>query len=124
MASLNKNEENNLNDSIMILTIDIGDGICDKLRIHNITKFEEETYDFCAKNNLDFHTMQEINNQIQKVIKENKIITNVVEPKNNKKKFNFQKRKSKEEKKNNKIENTNKINNMNNINNINKKRNN
>ncbi len=123
MASLNKNEENNLNDSIMILTIDIGDGICDKLRIHNITKFEEETYDFCAKNNLDFHTMQEINNQIQKVIKENKIITNVVEPKNNKKKFNFQKRKSKEEKKNNKIENTNKINNMNNINNINKKRN-
>ena len=78
MESLNKNEnqENNLNSSIMILTIDIGNGICDKLKIHNINKYEQETYDFCAKNNLDFHTMREINSQIQKVIQENKIFKN------------------------------------------------
>ena len=78
MESLSKNEnqENNLNSSIMILTIDIGNGICDKLKIHNINKYEQETYDFCAKNNLDFNTMREINSQIQKVIQENKIFKN------------------------------------------------
>ena len=67
MESLNRNDnqENNLNSSIMILTIDIGNGICDKLKIHNISKYEQETYDFCAKNNLDFHTMREINSQIK-----------------------------------------------------------
>ena len=115
MASLYKNEENNLNDSILILTIDIGDGICDKLRIHNINKFEEETYDFCAKNNLDFHTMQEINNQIQKVIKENKIMNNILDPENNKQNYNIQKRSLYEERKNNKNDNINNINEKKNI---------
>ena len=100
MASSNENKENDLNNSIMILTIDIGNGICDKLRIHNINNYEQETYDFCASNNLDFHTMREINSQIQKVIDENKIINKVNEHKNNKEKINNQNTKKIEKTKN------------------------
>lgn len=106
MESLNKNEnqENSLNSSIMILTIDIGNGVCDKLKIHNINKYEQETYDFCAKNNLDFHTMREINSQIQKVIQENKIFKNYNGPKKEEQKTNTQtEEKRKKNKSNNRI---------------------
>ena len=100
MASSNDNKENDLNNSIMILTIDIGNGICDKLRIHNLNNYEQETYDFCASNNLDFHTMREINNQIQKVIDDNKILNNERIHKNNKEKNNFKDNKQNEKTKN------------------------
>ena len=100
MASSNENKENDLNNSIMILTIDIGNGICDKLRIHNLNNYEQETYDFCASNNLDFHTMREINNQIQKVIDDNKILNNERIHKNNKEKNNFKDNKQNEKTKN------------------------
>ena len=88
MEYINKNQENNLNNSIMILTRDVGNGICDKLRIHNLNNYEQETFDFCANNNLDFLT--EINNQIQKVINDNKIFNNDNEPNNNKQSNNIQ----------------------------------
>lgn len=106
MESLNQNEnqDNNLNSSIMILTIDIGNGICDKLKIHNISKYEQETYDFCAKNNLDFHTMREINSQIQKVIQENKIFKNYSSVKKEEQKTNIpSEEKRKKKNSNNKI---------------------
>lgn len=51
---------------LMILTIDIGNGQYDKLKIFDFNIIEKETYDFCAKNKLDFSTMKEINNQISK----------------------------------------------------------
>ena len=114
MEDLSENQENNLNNSIMILTIDIGNGLCDKLRIHNLYNYEQETYDFCARNHLDFKTMREINNQIQKVINENKIFNYEIVP-NNKPKVNFQMKKNIEEKKINK--------NSINANNINKRKN-
>ena len=98
MAALNENIDNNLNNSIMILTIDIGNGVCDKLRIHNLHNYEQETYDFCASNNLDFKTMREINSQIQKVINENKIFINDMVPYNNKQNTKFQTKKNIEEK--------------------------
>ena len=93
MSELNKkqNQNDNLNNSIMILTIDIGNGICKKLKIYNINKYEQETYDFCAHNNLDFQTMQEINTQIKKVIEKNKILKNYSKPKNNEDNINIQK---------------------------------
>ena len=93
MSELNKkqNQNDNLNNSIMILTIDIGNGICKKLKIYNINKYEQETYDFCAHNNLDFQTMQEINTQIKKVIEKNKIFKNYSKPKNNEDNINIQK---------------------------------
>ena len=84
------NQDINLNDSVMILTIDIGNGICDKLKIHNINKFEQESYNFCAKNNLDFQTMREINYQIEKVISENKIFKKYIESENNQRNNSFQ----------------------------------
>ena len=55
---------------LMILTIDIGNGQYDKLKIFDLNNIEKETYDFCVKNKLDFSTMKEINNQIQNIIKE------------------------------------------------------
>ena len=73
MSSNIQNTKDNLNNAIMVLTIDIGNGICDKLRIFDINNYQEETYDFCAKNNLDFNTMKEINHQIQKVISDGRI---------------------------------------------------
>ena len=55
---------------LMILTIDIGDGHVDKLQLYDLNNIEQETYDFCVKNKLDFNTMQEINTQIQNVLKD------------------------------------------------------
>ena len=55
---------------MMILTIDIGNGQVDKLQLYDLNNIDKETYDFCVKNKLDFNTMQEINTQIQNVLKE------------------------------------------------------
>ena len=54
---------------MMILTIDVGNGHVDKLQLYDLNNIEQETYDFCVKNKLDFNTMQEINTQIQNVLK-------------------------------------------------------
>ena len=58
---------------MMILTIDIGNGHVDKLQLFDLNNIEQETYDFCVKNKLDFNTMQEINNQIQNVLKDKQL---------------------------------------------------
>ena len=58
---------------MMILTIDIGNGHVDKLQIFDLNNIEQETYDFCVKNKLDFNTMQEINTQIQNVLKDKQL---------------------------------------------------
>ena len=58
---------------MMILTIDIGNGHVDKLQLFDLNNIEQETYDFCVKNKLDFNTMQEINAQIQNVLKDKQI---------------------------------------------------
>ena len=58
---------------MMILTIDIGNGHVDKLQLFDLNNIEQETYDFCVKNKLDFNTMQEINTQIQNVLKDKQI---------------------------------------------------
>ena len=58
---------------MMILTIDIGNGHVDKLQLFDLNNIEQETYDFCVKNKLDFNTMQEINTQIQNVLKDKQL---------------------------------------------------
>ena len=67
-----KNGSNIDNDlqPMMILTIDIGNGQVDKLQLYDLNNIDKETYDFCVKNKLDFNTMQEINTQIQNVLKD------------------------------------------------------
>ena len=67
-----KNGSNIDNDlqPMMILTIDIGNGQVDKLQLFDLNNIDKQTYDFCVKNKLDFNTMQEINTQIQNVLKE------------------------------------------------------
>ena len=83
MSSTINNKAENLNNSIMVLTIDIGNGTCDKLKIYNINNYQEESYDFCAKNNLDFNTMKEINHQIEKVLLDSGIFMNEYNSKTN-----------------------------------------
>ena len=70
-----RNESNNDDESqpMMILTIDVGNGHYDKLQLFDLNNIEQETYDFCVKNKLDFNTMQEIINQIENVIKDKQI---------------------------------------------------
>ena len=76
MSSIIQNKKENYNNAIMVLTIDVGNGVCDKLRIFNINNFQEETYDFCAKHNLDFNTMKEINQQIENVLMDSGLFQN------------------------------------------------
>ena len=70
-----KNGSNRRQDiqPMMILTIDIGNGNVDKLQLYDLNNIEQETYDFCVKNKLDFNTMQEINTQIQNVLKDKQL---------------------------------------------------
>ena len=67
------NKEDQDMQPMMILTIDIGNGLMDKLQLFDLNNVEQETYDFCVKNKLDFSTMQEINTQIQSVIKDKQL---------------------------------------------------
>ena len=84
MSSNFQNKKENYNNALMVLTIDVGNGTCDKLKIFNINNYQEETYDFCAKHNLDFNTMKEINHQIENVLMNSGIFKNENNSKNNK----------------------------------------
>ena len=55
-------------EPLMILTIDIGNGQIDKLYISSKEKYQEETYDFCMRNKLDYETMKNIKEEIVKVM--------------------------------------------------------
>lgn len=52
----------------------------DKLKIYKLDNYENDAYDFCIKNELDYKSMQEINNMIKNMI---------IERKNSKKFQNF-----------------------------------
>ena len=75
---------------MMILTIDIGNGQVDKLQLYDLNNIDKETYDFCVKNKLDFNTMQEINTQIQNVLKDNQLFQREKQVKVNKQQFIIQ----------------------------------
>ena len=74
--------ENGNKNPIMILTIEIGNNSCDKLMIYDIKTREQETYNFCLKNKLDYSTMKEINNSINNIINSN-TLTNLKSNKKN-----------------------------------------
>ena len=84
MSSKLQNKKENFSNALMVLTIDVGNGTCDKLRIFNINNYQEETYDFCAKHNLDFNTMKEINHQIENALMNSGIFKNENNSKNKK----------------------------------------
>ena len=72
ISSKNNIDLNNENKKpLMVLTIEVGNNSCDKLMIYDIETREQETYDFCLKNKLDYSTMKEINNSINNIIKSN-----------------------------------------------------
>ena len=121
MSSIINNQEENLNTSLMVLTIDIGNGLCDKLRIHNINDYQEEAYNFCAKNNLDFNTMKEINHQIEKVLVDSGVYLNEINSKNSDIKQLYIKKSQNSIKKNNYLKNFRNEINKNNESAINKK---
>ena len=55
----------------MILTLDIGNKKLEKLNIYDIDNPEQDIYNFCLKNKLDFNILKEIKNQIQILISQN-----------------------------------------------------
>lgn len=61
------NQENG-NVPKMILTIDVGNGKIEQLKIFDISRPEKDVYDFCLQNKLDYYTMEEIAKQIHEVI--------------------------------------------------------
>ena len=73
--NITKNDPNQKEEvqPMMILTIEVGNGNLDKLQLYDLNNIEQETYDFCLKNKLDFTTMQEIITQIKSVIKDKQL---------------------------------------------------
>ena len=63
-----KNEFEDETSPDMILTIDIGNNQLKKLNIYDIDNTEQDIYNFCLKNKLDFKFLKEIKNQIQILI--------------------------------------------------------
>ena len=68
--SLREEASNQENDNVpkMILTIDVGNGKIEQLKIFDLSRPEKDIYDFCLQNKLDFFTMEEISKQIHEVI--------------------------------------------------------
>ena len=63
-----KNEFDEEASPDMILTIDIGNNQLKQLNIYDIDNTEQDIYNFCLKNKLDFNILKEIKNQIQILI--------------------------------------------------------
>ena len=55
----------------MVLTIDVGSDKLELLNIYDINNPEQDIYNFCLKNNLDFSILKEIKEQIQILISQN-----------------------------------------------------
>ena len=64
----NKSDTKEENTPTMILTIDIGNNQLKKLNIYNIYNTEQDIYNFCLKNQLDFTILKEIQKQIEILI--------------------------------------------------------
>ena len=59
----NKNKEKKIKEErtpVMILTIDIGNNKLELLNIYDINNPEQDIYNFCLKNKLDFNIPKEI----------------------------------------------------------------
>jgi hypothetical protein len=73
-------EKNDIEDAgsnpAMILTINIGNNQLRQLNIYDIDNTEQDIYNFCLKNKLDFNILKEIKNQIQILIT-NKLLENM-----------------------------------------------
>jgi hypothetical protein len=68
-----KNSKNIIEEKTpsMVLTIDIGNNNLDLLNIYDINNPEQDIYNFCLKNKLDFNILKEIKDQIQILITQN-----------------------------------------------------
>ena len=71
----NENKEKKIKEErtpVMILTIDIGNNKLELLNIYDINNPEQDIYNFCLKNKLDFNILKEIN--LQKISNKIKLI--------------------------------------------------
>ena len=76
-------------DPIFVMTIELEQGKVGNIKIYQDSNAEELSYDFCHQNNLDFHSLNYLKEQIQELIDEYKrkhnIKPNVTEPSKEKK---------------------------------------
>ena len=56
-----EDEEEQKENPIMILTIEVGNGKIEQLKLFNLDNPSKDVYEFCVKNKLDFYVMEEIN---------------------------------------------------------------
>ena len=66
LKSFNKSLKNR--KPLLVLSFENMDLKCDKLKIYKLDNYENDAYDFCIKNGLDYKCMQEINNMIKNMI--------------------------------------------------------
>ena len=69
----NDSEENEEEDSkgpVMILSIDVGNGKVEQLKLYSFESPKKDIYEFCTLNKLDYDTMDEILKQVEELIKE------------------------------------------------------
>ena len=129
----NENNNNESNESqiedddeqkenpLMILTIEVGNGKIEQLKLFNIDNPSKDVYEFCVKNKLDFYVMEEINKQVNEVIKQKNYINIENNSNSNNNKNNINNNNNNNNSNNNKNNN---IQNNNNNNNNNKDNNN
>ena len=63
-------EDNNSKSPVMILSIDVGNGKVEQLKLYSLESPKKDLYKFCTANKLDYDTMDEIINQVEELIKD------------------------------------------------------
>ena len=63
-------EDNNSKSPVMILSIDVGNGKVEQLKLYSLESPKKDIYKFCTVNKLDYDTMDEIINQVEELIKD------------------------------------------------------
>ncbi len=66
----NENDESDSKNPVITLAIDIGNGKVEQLKLFSLENTKKDIYDFCMNHKLDYDTMDDINNQVEDLIKE------------------------------------------------------
>ena len=65
-----ENEENDSRIPVMVLSIDVGNGKIEQLKLYSFENTKKDIYDFCMYHKLDYDTMDEIMKQVEDLINE------------------------------------------------------
>ncbi len=63
-------DDNDLKSPVMILSIDVGNGKVEELKLYSLESPKKDIYKFCTVNKLDYDTMDEIIKQVEELIRD------------------------------------------------------